>query len=296
MEQSDSDQVPPDGGAADAPDWPDPSAMIDDIEGQDPATDTSGPTGTTDPPASEPTLGEDDAYLRPAAASVGGQPVRLTLTVTGPATVTAAVDQSFVIGTIQLKISAYAARLGRRPPTRYCAKHPTNPCGSFSVRDAGQYAVKHWWRSKYNSNYRGFPQDCTNFVSQILKAGGFRDVKHGGGNEQWWYWSAPFFRSLDNWTKSWTVASDLHDHLILTRRARRVKAPRPGDIVFFRWVGRRAGWSHVGAFVGDGKKLFYTSHSNDRFKEWKIYKKKNITKRNTSAIKYLRPIATDYDT
>ncbi|MFD4633786.1 amidase domain-containing protein [Streptomyces sp. NPDC058284] len=77
-------------------------------------------------------------------------------------------------------------------------KRPTTPMPSGKTADAygysamAQYAEK-YWRS-YNPAYRKFNGaggDCTNFVSQALKAGGWKPVPGSAYDyRNWWYESA----------------------------------------------------------------------------------------------------------
>ncbi|WAL98758.1 amidase domain-containing protein [Streptomyces sp. Je 1-369] len=77
-------------------------------------------------------------------------------------------------------------------------KYPTTPmpsgktAGTYSYSAMAQYAEK-YWRS-YNPAYRKFNGaggDCTNFVSQALKAGGWKPVPGSAYDyRNWWYESA----------------------------------------------------------------------------------------------------------
>ena len=64
---------------------------------------------------------------------------------------------------------------------------------SFNISKAVTYAQK--WARTYNYNFACFPgKDCTNFASQIARAGGIKD-KSG------WY-----YKSTQNYSKTWSVA------------------------------------------------------------------------------------------
>ncbi|WP_306336287.1 amidase domain-containing protein [Streptomyces sp. KL118A] len=77
-------------------------------------------------------------------------------------------------------------------------KYPTTPmpsgktAGAYGYSAMAQYAEK-YWRS-YNPAYRKFNGaggDCTNFVSQALKAGGWKPVPGSAYDyRNWWYESA----------------------------------------------------------------------------------------------------------
>ena len=61
----------------------------------------------------------------------------------------------------------------------------TPPAG-MNYRAIIEYAWRYW--DNYNPDYRSFSQDCTNFISQALRAGGW-PYDHGAywGDGNWWY-------------------------------------------------------------------------------------------------------------
>ena len=150
-----------------------------------------------------------------------------------------------------------------------------NPCGSYKGSTAAKYAER--WvlageseqqieenvNHEYNY-YGGNGGDCTNFVSQALKAGGLRfmrahgdDSPDGGGQSQeeadeaiflkgqgsWWsYYATIPLESSETYVRSYTPtqsfvrAGRLYSHLLEYGLARIVGAhevARPGDIVFY---------------------------------------------------------------
>jgi hypothetical protein len=99
---------------------------------------------------------------------------------------------------------------------------------------AVQYAEK-WWNS-YNPAYKKFENDCTNFISQCLRAGeapmrGY--PKRGTG---WWMRN-------DNWSYSWSVAHSLRLYLPASKsglRAVEVGSPdelKLGDVICYDFEG-----------------------------------------------------------
>jgi hypothetical protein len=95
--------------------------------------------------------------------------------------------------------------------------------GSFSGSSAASYATTYW--SNYNPNYRTFSGvggDCTNFVSQAMKYGGWTDapgVTHSNA-KYWWY------NSLAQ-TYSWVNVDYFHDFsLIHSKRSNSISTPR----------------------------------------------------------------------
>lgn len=75
------------------------------------------------------------------------------------------------------------------------AVRPVSAWGTYNATAAVNYA-RQWWGNglnysnwwNYNSSYKYFPQDCTNFMSQALRAGGWT-MKWGAENDvnTWWY-------------------------------------------------------------------------------------------------------------
>ena len=63
-----------------------------------------------------------------------------------------------------------------------------------------RYATTHW--DNYNPDFRSWPNDCTNFISQILRTGGWKhDTGWYKSNSNWWYNSV-------NQTFSWAGAEN----------------------------------------------------------------------------------------
>ncbi|GHF67717.1 hypothetical protein GCM10010218_56510 [Streptomyces mashuensis] len=64
--------------------------------------------------------------------------------------------------------------------------------GGYDYRAMAAYAEKYWWN--YNPSYRQFNHeggDCTNFISQALRAGGWKDQPGSTSDyTSWWYKSS----------------------------------------------------------------------------------------------------------
>jgi hypothetical protein len=57
---------------------------------------------------------------------------------------------------------------------------------AYNYQAMYDYAAQYW--DNYNPDYREFGNDCTNFISQIMKAGGWTDVDGFYQNDDsWWY-------------------------------------------------------------------------------------------------------------
>lgn len=107
-----------------------------------------------------------------------------------------------------------------------------------------RYAYK--WSDKkkqYNNPaYRSFPNDCTNFVSQALRAGGWQDVGpsipyYTRLKYEWWYWDhTP--RSESGQSRSWTQADSFFQYINVSGRADftlKLDRLEPGDVVQVDW-------------------------------------------------------------
>jgi cell wall-associated NlpC family hydrolase len=135
----------------------------------------------------------------------------------------------------------------------------TPASATFSYNRAAAVAYAHNYacnldRSCRNSAYVDLGDtDCTNFVSQVLKAGGVPSNNSGQGFQQWWYASG------SNWSYSWSHAYDLNVYLQTSGFA---ASSRPnlankfsganaagGDVYLYDW-GRGEGWSHVAFSTG----------------------------------------------
>ncbi|MFJ8159543.1 amidase domain-containing protein [Streptomyces sp. NPDC096136] len=89
---------------------------------------------------------------------------------------------------------------GTPASTKYpaTAKPKTLTGGAYNYAAMAQYAEKYW--SNYNPAYRKFSGnggDCTNFISQALKAGGWKPVPGTSSDyRNWWYDGA---KQSDSW-------------------------------------------------------------------------------------------------
>lgn len=80
-----------------------------------------------------------------------------------------------------------------RPSNRFA--HPFSLKAGYNYAAMASYLERYW--SNYNPDYRRFDNDCTNFVSQALRAGGWQDKTGWYGNANYWW-----YNSL-NQSRSW---------------------------------------------------------------------------------------------
>ncbi len=132
---------------------------------------------------------------------------------------------------------------------------------------AVQYAER-WWND-YNPAFRKFTDDCTNYISQCLYAGGAPMRGYPNRSQGWWYRG-------DNWSYSWAVAHSLRWYLGTSKtglRAREVADPRElqlGDVICYDFEGDGR-FNHntiVTAKDANGMPLVNAHTSNSRMRYW----------------------------
>lgn len=138
-------------------------------------------------------------------------------------------------------------------------------------RDAAVRYAHKWWNS-FNPNFRSFSVDCTNYVSQVLYAGGIPMNYTGKVNTGWWY--SGNGGKEDKWSYSWAVAHSLRWFFaagkgIRVESAASARELLPGDVICYDWDGDGV-WQHNTVVVGhngDGQPLVnaHTNNSQNRF-------------------------------
>jgi hypothetical protein len=142
----------------------------------------------------------------------------------------------------------------------------SDPTGDFDVAAAVAYA-KRYASAPGNSAYplnpkqlqsipiigglfgSSSPDECTNFASQILHAGGLPETGFGNRTSlsSWWYWHKQPFPEQNSLT--WSVANDLYEYLVQNGIARIVGSVdaktltphlSPGEFIFYQWHGHGA--------------------------------------------------------
>lgn len=143
---------------------------------------------------------------------------------------------------------------------------------TINVTNARAYAKKHF--SSYNPLYPKYSNDCTNFVSQILQAGGRRQISLLTTNtltrdNKYWF----IKRKPDNTysrSASWTVVTDLYSHLVRTQGSYsstsksniRTNA-KNGDVIQFKKSGADR-YSHaMWIYEKTSSDLKLAGHTND---------------------------------
>ncbi|PEF40940.1 hypothetical protein CON84_02940 [Bacillus sp. AFS094228] len=131
---------------------------------------------------------------------------------------------------------------------------------------AVQYAER-WW-NEFNPAYHKFTDDCTNYISQCLHAGGIPMWGAPNKNKGWWIRGK-------SWSYTWTTAHSLYHLLkagnaIRTKRVESAKELNLGDIlcIDFEGDGRFDHNLIVTAKDQDGMPLVNAHTMNSRHRYW----------------------------
>lgn len=105
-----------------------------------------------------------------------------------------------------------------------------------------------WWNGR-NPNFPSFSDDCTNFISQCLLAGGAPMSGSPNRAKGWWItdgWKKGIrngYYSNETWSYSWSVSQslkNLFDNAKTGLTAKRVDSPsllEIGDVIFYDFQG-----------------------------------------------------------
>ncbi|MBM7551228.1 amidase domain-containing protein [Thalassobacillus pellis] len=138
---------------------------------------------------------------------------------------------------------------------------------TYDRRSAVRYAER-WWDS-YNPAYRHFTNDCTNFISQCLRAGGVPMWGAPNRGKGWWY-------NDRSWSYSWAVAHAFRWYLSGARQGLKVQemdSPKdliPGDVICYDFEGDGR-WNHNTIVVmknSEGMPLVNAHTTNSRHRYW----------------------------
>lgn len=138
-------------------------------------------------------------------------------------------------------------------------------------RAAAVAYANRWWNS-YNPEFVHFPaDDCTNYISQVLLAGGFPVEFTGQRDRGWWYVGGNSPGA--NWSFSWAVAHSLRWYLAQHPRVEALASPHGlqlGDVINIDFEGDGV-IDHslvVTGFAGPGEPLVNAHTSNVRQRHW----------------------------
>ncbi|MFM1653814.1 amidase domain-containing protein [Brevibacillus sp. B_LB10_24] len=140
----------------------------------------------------------------------------------------------------------------------------------YDREQAVAYAETYW--DSYNPAFKVFvDDDCTNFISQCLYAGGIPMV-YGGRSQGWWYRGG----SSPDWSYSWTVAHSLYWQLKSGKApfyAKVLSDPAElelGDVISYDFEGDGR-WDHSAIVTGKdslGQPLVNAHTNSSRMRYW----------------------------
>lgn len=126
------------------------------------------------------------------------------------------------------------------------------------------YARK-WWNSSNKTNYRDWlpDNDCTNFVSQALAAGGWAYTTRWPSSK---YWTSAWWYASDDQTRTWTAADWFYSFAPnRAKLASKVSELRVGDVLEIDWTGDGSvDHATIVTKKDSNSKLYLTYHSNNR--------------------------------
>jgi len=131
------------------------------------------------------------------------------------------------------------------------------------------YAATYW--SSYNSAYQTQSNDCTNFVSQALRAGGWADTAHVDPDTTTsWYYVGPNGAFIYPWSKSWINAQALASYGTASGRTSLISDAYylTGDIAFFDWDTSDSDTTMDHAAIITkvvGYEPYFTYHTSNRY-------------------------------
>lgn len=138
---------------------------------------------------------------------------------------------------------------------------------AYDRRAAVGYANR-WWND-YNPAYPSFDNDCTNYVSQCLRAGGAPMTGMPKGEVGWWY-------ERDKWSYSWSVAHSLRWYLsgaesgLIGVEVDVAEKLLPGDVICYDFEGDNR-WDHTTIVVAkdaEGMPLVNAHTNSSRNRYW----------------------------
>ncbi|MBM7865810.1 hypothetical protein GTO89_03255 [Heliobacterium gestii] len=151
------------------------------------------------------------------------------------------------------------------------------PAYAINGESAARYADQ--WATSCNTAWPSYTQDCTNFVSQALYAGGMPMDKT---TPNVWFMEKETLYGWNN-SKSWTVSTDLRNYLLSTGKATQIGGwgwvnylTIPSDsnssfvlstsktTVFFYDFGNGLGVSHAAIQTWSGTDNYYSSYTGNR--------------------------------
>ncbi|MGH8996145.1 MAG: amidase domain-containing protein [Acidimicrobiales bacterium] len=128
---------------------------------------------------------------------------------------------------------------------------------AYNGTTAASYADQHWKEcdSRFGniqppSPYVCVQNNCTNFASRVMAAGGNPQVIDSGGPDNWYYWNSAVY------SNSWVLVPSLYFFLLIYER----DAGHPGGTVRADFVGVTASQQYDALLKGD---LIFMDYGNN---------------------------------
>lgn len=140
----------------------------------------------------------------------------------------------------------------------------TAKAGGYNYKAMANYLEKYW--SKYNPAYRNFSGkggDCTNFASQALRAGGWKDKAGWYKNANYWWYNN------SNQTWSWTSVdywATFAKNSGRTSTLKNVWSLRIGDVLQVRAKGSKTKNHTMMVSYVKNNTPYFTYHSSNRYR------------------------------
>ncbi|UHA74865.1 amidase domain-containing protein [Paenibacillus sp. 481] len=141
------------------------------------------------------------------------------------------------------------------------------------LREKAVEYAEQWW-NEANPRFLSFEDDCTNYVSQCLFAGGAPMNYTGRRETGWWY--KGMVNGREAWSYSWAVADSLERLLTYNEAGLRATVVsrasdlQLGDIIAYDWDGN-GHYQHnsiVTSFDKSGMPLVNAHTTNSRHRYW----------------------------
>lgn len=265
----------------------DVGAQISDSDQQLVSAQTWSSTLYVDAVISAPTAIDASGRTIPVTLSVDSESNQITLQLNPPA----GVSVNYPV--------TMTARASSKPNMRNC-RVGKSPCGSFKKARAVKYAKKYAnIEKRRNPKFPSFgANDCTNFMSQVLRAGKMKFMRNfEKGQGSWWIRKKKGIihippNSAWEYTRSWSLAHVLVNHLWEYGKTNRMLSNqsimsanngpnwRVGDIIAYKWGGsseyghlqfvtrRRNGGPHLAQHSGEDYFSRKWTRVRDDIKRW----------------------------
>ncbi|WP_246625264.1 amidase domain-containing protein [Fictibacillus nanhaiensis] len=150
--------------------------------------------------------------------------------------------------------------------------------GGYDRLAAVRYAER-WWNT-YNPAYKSFENDCTNYISQSVHAGGIPMTPQSIKSKGWWMRN-------NSWSYSWSVANAFRWYLSGSKSSLQAQEKSaahlllPGDVICYDFTGD-GHYQHTTIVVAkdpSGEPLVNAHTTNSRMRYWGYEDSTAYTKR-----------------